>query len=361
MKSKVSNQEMAGELAERIASNSQGRTITIMEVCGTHTMAIHRHGIPSLLPPNVRLISGPGCPVCVTSNEYIDKAIAYARHPDCILATFGDMLRVPGSSTSLAKVRAEGGSVQFLYSPRDALKLAASTPGKNVVFFGIGFETTAPTIAATVLEAEEMGLENFFLIPAMKVIPETLKVLVSSTELKLDGFLLPGHLSVITGTGIYEFLAREHRLACAVSGFEALDILTSISMIVDQIKNNAPAVENQYSRVVKPEGNVKAQKILSSVFEVVESSWRGIGVIPASGLRLRESYRRFDAKARIPVSQEETRESPGCICGMILRGLRKPPECPLYGKRCTPETPVGACMVSTEGTCAAYFKYFREE
>ncbi|MDQ7825683.1 MAG: hydrogenase formation protein HypD [Candidatus Eremiobacteraeota bacterium] len=360
-KEEFRNHDMARALAEKIAGESSGQPMTFMEVCGTHTMALHRYGIPGLLPSSIRLLSGPGCPVCVTPNEAVDRAVAYSRKEGCILATFGDMARVPGSESSLMHAKAEGASVAFLYSPRDAIQLAQSRKDRIVVFLAIGFETTAPTVASMIEEARELGIGNLLVITAMKTIPMALKALVSTEELGLDGFLLPGHLSVITGTSLYEFLPEEHGIACVVSGFEPLDILQSLLMLVRQVRHRSPLVENQYIRVVKKEGNRKAMALIAKVFREGPSRWRGIGDIPASGLSLAGEYRDFDALEKLPVSIDEPREKEGCLCGMILRGLRTPRECPLFARACTPEEPVGACMVSSEGTCAAWYKYRRGE
>jgi hydrogenase expression/formation protein HypD len=349
--------ELAARLAEKIAESAAGREISLMEVCGTHTMAIHRHGIKSLLPSSMRLLSGPGCPVCVTPVGYIDRAVAMAERDDCIITTFGDLFRVPGSRSSLAKAKAAGSTVRYIYSPEDALTLAEQNPGKKVVFLAIGFETTAPAIAATILEARERSIRNFFILSAMKVVPHTLRILVEARELHLDGFLLPGHLSAITGTGIYQFLAGEFNLACVVSGFEPLDILQALYMLTEQIRAGKFQVENQYRRIVTADGNAKARHIVDEVFETCDSTWRGMGIIPESGLRLKKSFIEFDAESAIPVEPQEARENPRCLCGEILRGLKTPLDCPLYGRACTPESPVGACMVSSEGTCAAYHKY----
>lgn len=357
LKDKFNNKDIAQSLARQIAELTKDFDMSIMEVCGTHTMAIHRFGIKSLLPGNIKLLSGPGCPVCVTPNEYIDKAIAYSTHPDCILATFGDMNRVPGSYSSLAQEKAKGANIKYLYSPRDSIEISQANPDKKVIFFAAGFETTAPTIAATIKEAHSLKTGNLFVISALKTIPETLQALVNTSELNINGFLLPGHLSTITGTDLYNFLPIKHKLSCVVSGFEPTDILQSVYMLVRQITKNKPSVENQYSRIVRKEGNIKAQTLINEVFCTVESNWRGIGKIPGSGLKIRQEFQKYDAEHNIPIKIKEIRENQGCICGLILRGLKTPPECPLYKKTCTPETPSGACMVSSEGTCAAYYKY----
>ncbi|MFW5739458.1 MAG: hydrogenase formation protein HypD [Myxococcota bacterium] len=333
---------------------------TFMEVCGTHTMAIYRHGIRQLLPPNVRLLSGPGCPVCVTPNAYLDRAVALARQPGFIITTFGDMMRVPGSTSSLQQERAQGADVRVVYSALDALDLARNEPSRQVVFLGVGFETTAPTVAATVEAAASQRVQNFSVLSAAKVIPPALGALVADPALRLDGFLCPGHVSVILGTEPYEPLAKDHRLPCVVAGFEALDVLQALMMLLEQRASAQARVEIAYRRAVTPQGNPVARKILDRVFEVSDSGWRGLGVLPASGLALRQAYRAHDA-ARFEVDVEPTREHPGCACGDILRGIKTPFDCKLFGGVCTPDRPQGACMVSSEGTCSAAFRYGREE
>lgn len=356
-KDEFQNNKIAQKLALAISKTAGGKPITLMEVCGTHTMAIHRFGIKELLPEKMKLLSGPGCPVCVTANEDIDAAIAFAGRNDCILTTFGDMFKVPGSTSSLAKEKAEGRNVVIVYSPLDALGVAEKNPDKKTVFFGIGFETTAPTVAAVITEAKKRNLKNFFVYSAFKIIPNALRALLDTPELKLDGLICPGHLSAVTGSRIYEFIPEEFRIPCVITGFEALDILQGILMLAKQAAEGRAEVEIQYKRSVPPEGNPLAMKLLNEVFEATNSVWRGIGLIPGSGLKIRKEFESFDAGKNIPVNIEESRENPGCICGFVLRGLKIPTECKLYGKICTPENPVGACMVSSEGTCAAYYKY----
>ncbi|MGB6895764.1 MAG: hydrogenase formation protein HypD [Dehalococcoidia bacterium] len=343
-------------MAERIRCGAVS-PVNLMEVCGTHTVAIFRHGVRDLLPPEVRMLSGPGCPVCVTTNADIDKAIALAEQPGVILVTFGDMMKVPGSYQSLSQAKARGCDVRVVYSARDALGIARANPERAVVFFGVGFETTAPTIAACVLEAESLGLENFSVLSVHKLIPPAMEALVASGEVRIDGFICPGHVSVIIGSRPYEFIAERYGVPCVVTGFEPLDILQGIDMLVRQIAGGRPRVEIQYSRGVRPEGNPRAREILERVFEVNGADWRGLGHIPGSGLKLRPEYARFDARAVHSISPPPTREHAGCICGDILRGAKTPPECPLYGKVCTPENPVGPCMVSSEGTCAGWYQY----
>ncbi|HEX2988826.1 MAG TPA: hydrogenase formation protein HypD [Chloroflexota bacterium] len=348
--------EMAARLVERIRRRPP-IPVNFMEVCGTHTVSIFRHGIRQLLPENVNLISGPGCPVCVTANGDIDWAIAAAKHPDTILTTFGDMLKVPGSYSSLQQVRAEGGDVRVVYSTLDALQIARSNPSKKVVFFGIGFETTAPTIACSVLEAEEAEINNYFVFSVHKVMPPPMKALVDSGEVRIDGFLCPGHVSTIIGSEPYRFLAEDYGVPCVIAGFEPLDVLQSIDMLLAQRVEGRAEVEIQYSRVVRPKGNPAALEALYRVFQPTDAEWRGLGTIPDSGLKVREEYARFDARRALQIDPGPTREHRACRCGEVLRGIIKPPECPLYGRACTPETPVGPCMVSSEGTCSTWFQF----
>jgi len=348
--------KLASELADRIARDSS-RPLNLMEVCGTHTVSIFRHGIRDLLPPPISLLSGPGCPVCVTSPADLDRAIRLARHPGVILATFGDMLRVPGPEGSLQKARAEGADVRMVYSPLDALGLARDCPGKKVVFFAVGFETTSPLVAATVKRAASMGLGNFFVFSVHKLIPPALRALVSSGESRIDGFILPGHVSAIIGSGPYQFLAHEHRIPSVISGFEPLDMLQSIWMLVRQAEKGEARVEIQYRRAVSPEGNRKALACLQEVFCPVDDRWRGLGTVPQSGLKLREEYRDWDAEFHFDLPMVASVDPPTCRCGEVLRGAVRPSQCPLFSSSCTPENPLGPCMVSSEGTCAAYYRY----
>ena len=344
----------AGEIA--VLARSIDRPIRLMEVCGTHTVAIFRHGIRDLLPENITLLSGPGCPVCVTSAGDVEAAMELARRGNVLLATFGDMMRVPGRKESLQEARAAGARVKIVYSPLDALEEAAAGE-EEVVFFATGFETTSPLVAATVAEAERREIANFSIFSVHKLVPPALAALLSTGEVKVDGFILPGHVCTVTGSRPYEFLAVEHGKPAVVTGFEADDILAGTAMLLDQIRRGEPAVEIQYSSVVKEEGNVRAQEMLEEYFEPEDALWRGIGVIPGSGLRLRERYRHRDAVRRFNLERPEIEEPKACRCGEVLKGVKLPPDCPLFGKACTPERPVGACMVSTEGSCAAYYKY----
>lgn len=355
-----SDAEIVQKLLAKIHSASQSypKRIVLMEVCGTHTMAIFRSGLRRLLPSNIRLLSGPGCPVCVTPNHYLDKAIAYARKDDVIITTFGDMLRVPGSSSSLEKEKSCGGDVVVVYSPLEALKIAQENTAKKIIFLAIGFETTAPTVAATIKIAQEKNTQNFFAFSGHKLIPPAMQALVSYKDLHIDGFVCPGHVSTIIGSKPYESISEQYNIPCVVTGFEPLDIVQAIFMLTQQIVNSeAPKVQIQYRRSVKEEGNLRALDLMKEIFEVEESDWRGLGSIPESGLKIQEGFSACDAEANVPVQVEETKENEACICGAILRGVNTPLDCPLFGRVCTPENPVGPCMVSSEGTCAAYFKY----
>ena len=338
-------------------SKKINRTIHIMEVCGTHTVSIFRYGIRSLITENIKLISGPGCPVCVTPVEDIDRILYISKQPDVILTTFGDMMRVPGSNGSLYSAKAEGADIRLVYSPLDALKIAETNKNKKIVFFAVGFETTSPLIAATLFEADRKKLENFYIYSVHKLVPPALEVLINTEELKLDGFILPGHVSTIIGSKVYEFIPLQYKKACVITGFDADDILHAIAILLKQISDNEPKVEIQYKDAVKPDGNPKAVEFINRYFEPSDSNWRGIGIIPKSGLKLKEKYAYRDAQKIFPISGIKSSEPHGCKCGLVLRGVKLPPECPLFAKTCTPETPVGACMVSSEGSCAAYYKY----
>jgi hydrogenase expression/formation protein HypD len=348
---------LATEIADLTAGREQ--SMTFMEVCGTHTMAIYQYGIRSLLPPAVRLISGPGCPVCVTPNGYMDRAIAYSRLPETIIATFGDMVRVPGSSSSLMEERARGGDIRIVYSPLDAVALAQKNPGKVVIFLGVGFETTAPTIAGSILTAVERGVDNYFVYTAHKTIPIPMAVLSADPELAIDGYICPAHVSAIIGADAYNDLAEKQKIPCVVTGFEPVDVMKGVEMLVRQVVEGRSDVEIEYTRVVKQEGNRKAREVLARVFTPCDAEWRGLGTIPGSGLEISAPYASFDAEKVIPVEVEELKEHHGCRCGDILKGKVSPFDCPLFATVCTPEAPVGTCMVSSEGTCAAAYKYGR--
>jgi len=347
---------LARSIANGIA-NVSTRPVQFMEFCGGHTHAILRHGIRDLLPPTVTLRSGPGCPVCVTSQHDVDVAVAMASLPDTIVATYGDLVRVPGTMESLEHARARGGDVRVVYSATDAVTIARQNPGKTVVLVGIGFETTAPTVAAAVLEAARAGLVNFLVLPLLKVTPVIMTALLQSGELKLDGIICPGHVSVITGTDVFEPIPQQFGVGCVVTGFEPLDILRSVRLLVDQVEQGHPSVQNAYERAVTRVGNAVARELISQVFTPCDAEWRGIGTVPYSGLTLGNEYSHFDAAARLGISVPPAHEAEGCRCGDILRGAAMPADCMLFGSACTPAHPVGPCMVSGEGACAAHFAY----
>lgn len=333
------------------------KPVRFMEVCGTHTVSIFRSGIRQMLPEKVELVSGPGCPVCVTPNDYMDTAIAYAKNENVIIATFGDMLKVPGTSTSLYAVKAAGADVRIVYSPLDALQLAVGEPAKKVIFLAVGFETTAPLTAATIQAAQNQAIENFFVLSAHKWTNEALNALLSDPEIKVDGFLLPGHVCVITGEEPFHFVAEKYKKPAVVAGFEALDILQAVYMLAKQVHAGQAKVENAYKRVVKTQGNPAAQEMMAAVFQKTAANWRGLGKIENSGMAVNENYARYDVLRSIPVQKELSKENPACRCGEVLKGNIRPVQCPLFKKICTPEHPAGACMVSVEGTCHAWYKY----
>lgn len=329
----------------------------LMEVCGTHTMAIARFGIKKLLPPTIELISGPGCPVCITPQSDIDRAVAIAGIKDVIMTTFGDMMPVPGTKASLEQVKSRGQDVRIVYSCLDALAIARDNPRRPVVFMGIGFETTSPTVAETLRLAKRQGIKNFFVLSNFKLIFPALFTLARSEKVRIDGFILPGHVSVITGSGLYERLARRYKKPCVITGFDELDIIKGIKRLIEQIKSEAYKVEIEYKRAVKKEGNIKARQILHSVFTVCDSEWRGLGVIKRSGLKLRREFNHFAAEKEFNIKVSRAVKPRGCLCGEVLQGIKTPSDCRLFKKVCTPQSPVGPCMVSSEGTCAASYKY----
>ncbi len=328
-----------------------------MEVCGTHTVAIFRSGLRALLPPNLRMISGPGCPVCVTAQRYIDAAIEIAERREVIVATYGDMLRVPGRHGSLETRRASGADVRVVYSIRDALELAVRHPDRTVVFVGVGFETTAPATALGILEACARGLENFCVLPAHKLVVPAMQALLEAEDVPLDGFLCPGHVSVIIGAQAYQPIVERHHRPCVVAGFEPAQILQGLARLVRQIERGEAKLENVYAVAVQDAGNPTALHVLNEVFEVSDAVWRAMGVIPRSGLAIRPKYARWDALARFDLALDADADPPGCRCGEVIQGKVAPPECDLFGASCTPLQPIGPCMVSSEGTCAAWFKY----
>ena len=344
------------KLAREIARITT-RPWSLMETCGGQTHAIIKFGIDELLPRNITLIHGPGCPVCVTPLELIDRALAIAAQPGVIFCSFGDMLRVPGSNRDLLSVKAGGGDVRIVYSPLDAVKLAEQNPGKAVVFFGVGFETTAPATAMAVYQAARKELKNFFLLASHVLVPPAMEAILRSPDRRVQGFLAAGHVCAVMGWEEYIPIAAKYHVPIVVTGFEPLDILQGVLMCVRQLESGQAEVENQYSRAVRREGNRPAQQIVSEVFQVTPRKWRGIGEIPQSGLGLREAYAAFDAERKFGLGDLRVEESSECLSGLVLQGRIKPHECPAFGARCTPEHPLGATMVSSEGACAAYYRY----
>jgi len=333
------------------------RPWTLMEICGGQTHTLIKFGIDRMLPDELHLVHGPGCPVCVTPLEQIDKAIAIARRPEVVFTSFGDMLRVPGSDSDLLSVKAQGGDVRMVYSPLDAVKLAQKHPERQVVFFAVGFETTAPANAMAVWQARALGVTNFSILCSHVLVPPAMKAILGAEDNEVQGFLAAGHVCAVMGYREYEPIAERYRVPIVVTGFEPLDLLQGILMTVEALEEGSVGVRNQYARVVVPEGNVPAQRLMREVFETCDRPWRGIGPIPASGYRLRSELLAFDAEHRFDVGTITARESALCIAGEILRGLRKPHECAAFGKECTPERPLGAPMVSSEGACAAYYHF----
>jgi hydrogenase expression/formation protein HypD len=333
------------------------RPLKLMEVCGTHTVEIFRQGIRDVIPKNITLLSGPGCPVCVTSVRDVDAAIAIAKNPAVILTTFGDMMRVPGGTQSMLEARSQGADIRVLYSPMDALSLAQQEKDREIVFFATGFETTSPLIAGTLAHAEQMGVKNFSIYTSHKLVPPALRALLDSSDVQVDGFILPGHVSTIIGRKPYDFVAEQYHKPSVITGFDAAEIVEGILMIARQIAQKRSEVEIQYRTVVRDEGNPRAMALLDTYFEPADAHWRGIGVIPQSGLQLKDQYGIFDANRKFSPPLSTAAEPDLCSCGDILRGVKIPTECALFGTGCTPDAPVGPCMVSTEGSCAAYYKY----
>lgn len=347
------------KLARAIQAMTFPREIRLMEVCGTHTMAIARSGLRQLLPPQVQLLSGPGCPVCVTPAGVMDEVLALTERREVLLTTYGDLMRVPGSvpGDNLQRRRAQGADVHWVYSPMDALELAAAHPDRQVVFLGVGFETTAPGTALTVLEAKRRGLNNFSLLCLLKRTEPVLRALIQRPDLQVDGFLCPGHVATILGSEAFRFLPEEFGLPAVVAGFETGDLLGAIYALLVQLRDGTPRLENEYTRAVKPEGNPAAQALMEQVLEPVDDVWRGLGQIPQSGLGLRPAFQAFDAARRFGLHPTDKENGNGCRCGQIICGQLRPQDCPLFGKVCHPEHPVGPCMVSSEGACAAAYQY----
>lgn len=356
--------ERVNAQVDKLCRERRLQSINLMEVCGTHTMAISGFGIRRAVDSRLRLLSGPGCPVCVTEQEEIDAAIGLADIPEVTLATFGDMLRVPGSNGSLEQARALGADVRVVYSPLDALAVAEVMPDRQIVFLGVGFETTAPTVAAAVLAARKRKLSNFTVLPMFKLIPPALAAIAALPRVNVDGLILPGHVSVMIGVKPYRFLADRYGKSCCIVGFEALDVVQGILMLLEQLAEDRPQVAIQYRRNVRENGNPKARQLMEKVFEPRDAAWRGIGVIPRSGLGFRAEFSRFDSEGRLGGKGQKGRKGhkrqdgqTACRCGEVMLGVIVPPECRLFGKACTPERPVGPCMVSSEGACAAYYRY----
>ncbi len=353
-------QKLLAALAEmHFPGHDAAHPVRLMEVCGTHTMAIAKAGIKQVLPPTVKLLSGPGCPVCVTPAGAMDEVLRIAQLPGVVIATYGDLIRVPGSAPGhdLAHCRAQGAAVRVVYSAMDAVTLAKEQPEKQIVFLGVGFETTAPGTAACILAAEAAGIKNFSVLCLLKQTEPALRALLAQPDFAVDGFLCPGHVATIVGANRFAFLPQEYGKAAVVSGFEAGDILASVYLLSRQLAAGAPRLENEYTRAVRPEGNAAAQAVLAQVFCPADDIWRGLGAIPQSGFALKERYADFDAGKRFCFTPENRETATGCRCGEILRGAREPAQCPLFGKTCLPENPVGPCMVSSEGACAAAYKY----
>lgn len=350
------NSEIAQKMGKTLASY-KGDKVTIMEVCGTHTMAISKFGIRDLLPENIKLISGPGCPVCVTPSFFINAAIDLARKQEVIITTFGDMMRIPSNKSTLLHEKAKGSDIRIVYSPLDAVRIAAQHPNKKVVFLSVGFETTTPICALAILKAKEEGLKNFFLLSANKTIPAALKLLAEDKEIGVNGFLYPGNVSVIIGTNLYKELADNYKIPGVVTGFEPLDMLHAIISLVSNINQNKNVLDNQYQRVVSDDGNKIALEKMYEVFQPFDAVWRGIGLIPGSGLSIKQEYSELDAWKVFKLPLLNADEPKGCLCGEVLKGKKNPKDCSLFRRGCTPETPIGSCMVSGEGTCAAYYRY----
>ena len=347
--------ELVRKLAEAIRRKSKSN-LRIMEVCGGHTMAIHKFGIQHLLPATIELLSGPGCPVCVTGRSAIDKAIALAKEPGVIITTYGDLIRVPGSYSSLNQEKARGADIRIVYSTLDALEIAKANRSRKVIFLGIGFETTTPSSAVAILEASNQQVQNFCLFSMHKLMPPAMIALIEQ-GINIGGYIGPGHVTAVAGAAMYKPLTDLYPVSVVVSGFEPVDLLQSIYMLVSMHEENRYGIEIQYKRAVMPEGNPKAQNLVSRVFRPCDDTWRGLGLIKNSGLAIREEYRDFDANVQFSVTARSLPEPKGCMCGEVLRGLKKPSQCTLFGKVCTPLNPIGACMVSGEGACQAYYNY----
>jgi hydrogenase expression/formation protein HypD len=348
---------IAGKLAEMLNKQEGLRPVRFMEVCGTHTVSICRHGIRGLMPPEITLTSGPGCPVCVTATADIDTFIMAAELEGAIITTFGDLLRVPGSKSSLQDARAEGADIRTVYSSLDALQIARQNPDRQIIFLGVGFETTTPTVAAAILNAEQEGLQNFSVISSHKVMPPALDALLSDPEIQIDGLICPGHVSIMIGADAYEPFVHQYNMPSVIAGFEPVDILKAVFMLAEQVKTNRAVVEIAYNRAVTREGNHQAMSVMHKVFEPVDALWRGLTVISDSGLEIRPEYDFFNARKRFNIVVGSAKDPVGCACGDVLKSIKPPADCKLFGIACVPEHPIGPCMVSGEGACGAYYKY----
>ncbi len=355
------DKKLAYGLLEKIYEINFSKKIKLMEVCGTHTMSIYKYGIKNLIPDTIELISGPGCPVCVTPEFYINKAVSLAKNKNIIITTFGDLLRVPANNSSLLQEMTEGKNIKIVYSPLEAVDIAVDNPDKEVIFLAIGFETTIPTIALSVKKAEKLKIENFSILQSLKIMPPILKQLLYNGDINIDGFILPGHVSTILGFKAFSFLSRNHNIPGVVAGFEPLDIIISIYHLSNMLKNNKADILNLYKRLVKPQGNQKALEIINDMFLPVESCWRGIGMIEESGLKLKDKYIKFSAENKFHIEQQDYKKNEECLCGEIIIGKREPFDCKLFSKGCTPLKPMGPCMVSREGTCSVYYHYRDKE
>ena len=349
--------EVAGKLVALLKEEKDIPPVRFMEVCGTHTVSICRHGIRDLLPPEITLTSGPGCPVCVTATADIDSFIKAAELDGSIITTFGDLLRVPGSRSTVQDARAAGADIRTVYSSLDALEIARQNPGNQIIFPGVGFETTTPTVAAAILTAEQEGLQNFSVISSHKVMPPALEALLDDPAIQIDGLICPGHVSIMIGADAYQPFVNKYKIPCVIAGFEPVDILKSVIMLTDQVKKKQPKVEIAYARAVKKEGNRQAMDIMYKVFEPADALWRGLTTIPGSGLEIRREYDNFNARKRFGIEVSDARDPAGCACGDVLKSIKTPADCKLFGTACRPEHPIGPCMVSGEGSCGAYYKY----
>lgn len=349
--------DIAGKLVESLKKQKNLRPVRFMEVCGTHTVAICRHGIRELMPPAVTLTSGPGCPVCVTATADIDAFIKAAELEHSIVTTFGDLLKVPGSRSSLQEARAGGADIRTVYSSLDALQIARNNPERQVIFLGVGFETTTPTVAGAIITAEQEGLQNFSVISSNKIMPPALEALLADPEIQIDGLICPGHVSIMIGAGAYEPFAEQYNIPCVIAGFEPVDILKAVIMLAAQVKSGAPKVEIAYDRAVTKKGNQQAMKIMYQVFEPADAFWRGLTTIPGTGLEIRPEYDLYNARKRFDLEVVDAKDPAGCACGDVLKSIKTPADCKLFGTACRPENPVGPCMVSGEGACGAYYRY----